>query len=317
MAWMVRVDTGERVPLLPVTRVGRAHDCDVRLRAAPDASRHHAVVRWLGDGWEVRDLGGRAGTRVNDVQLPPGGGHRVREGDHLWFGREVEWRLSSARPPRPVAIAADGRVTPAWAGAIVLPDVREPVVVVRWVRGRGIGEGGWVAGWERAGARRMACDAPGAVEVIHDGSRLRVDDTEWTFRLPPGPPPATPIAPDLADVGLRLWQGDDTRRIHAALRLAGGEVPLGERTHHQVLLTLARARFDARAAGDRDGGWVSPAAVVGPLGITEGAWYVFLWRIRLQLLSTGLVDPERLVQRRSTGELRIGTRHLDVPPSRA
>jgi pSer/pThr/pTyr-binding forkhead associated (FHA) protein len=43
--------------------IGRSTMCTLQIDAA-DVSKEHASLRWVGDGWELRDLGSRNGTFV-------------------------------------------------------------------------------------------------------------------------------------------------------------------------------------------------------------------------------------------------------------
>lgn len=57
---------GHRFELGKSLIIGREADCDVIIDSADkEASRRHAEVRRLGDGFVVTDLGSRNGTRVN------------------------------------------------------------------------------------------------------------------------------------------------------------------------------------------------------------------------------------------------------------
>lgn len=63
--------------------IGRSPECDLVL-SDPTVSRHHARLRRLPHGWELRDLGSTNGTRVNGwhVGLP----QQVHPGDVVSFG---------------------------------------------------------------------------------------------------------------------------------------------------------------------------------------------------------------------------------------
>ena len=87
-----------------VLTVGRSSRNTIHL---PDAtvSKQHAEILRQGDGWRVRDLGSRNGTRVNGVEatepIP------IRAGDAIEFGNVVGHVTSDreepggGRPPGP------------------------------------------------------------------------------------------------------------------------------------------------------------------------------------------------------------------------
>jgi hypothetical protein len=90
---------GPRVPVLALpadpgkpTTIGRSADCDCVV-ADPSVSRRHAQLRRRGDGWALRDLGSRNGTRLNGMRVT--GEIEVRAGDQISLGG-VRYRLGRA-----------------------------------------------------------------------------------------------------------------------------------------------------------------------------------------------------------------------------
>lgn len=78
------LETGERLPLLTTTTIGRDSDSDLVL-GDTFVSSEHATLVWNGRGWVLEDLGSTNGTRVNgdDVRRPMA----IKQGDVLEFGR--------------------------------------------------------------------------------------------------------------------------------------------------------------------------------------------------------------------------------------
>jgi hypothetical protein len=68
-----------------VTTIGRLDECDVVL-TDPGASRRHAEVRRMGDGYEIVDSGSTNGTAVNDELVHE---HALRPGDRITIGATV------------------------------------------------------------------------------------------------------------------------------------------------------------------------------------------------------------------------------------
>jgi hypothetical protein len=70
-------------PGSPTVRIGRGPGATLRL---PDesVSRAHAELRYVDDGWMLRDLGSMNGTYVNDLRITTT--VRVRPGDRVAFG---------------------------------------------------------------------------------------------------------------------------------------------------------------------------------------------------------------------------------------
>jgi hypothetical protein len=82
---------GAHLPLQPLTLVGRAADCQLRL-ADSFVSAHHARLRRREDGWYLEDLGSTNGTLLN--QQPLEGEARLGYGDVIGIG---QLRLKLAR----------------------------------------------------------------------------------------------------------------------------------------------------------------------------------------------------------------------------
>jgi pSer/pThr/pTyr-binding forkhead associated (FHA) protein len=61
-------DAGQRFPLKPNTRLGRAADNEIVLRD-PQVSRHQAVINLTGSEYVIADLGSANGTEVNGVRI--------------------------------------------------------------------------------------------------------------------------------------------------------------------------------------------------------------------------------------------------------
>jgi hypothetical protein len=83
-------------PGSPTVRIGRGPGATLRL---PDdsVSRHHAELRYVDDGWMLRDLGSMNGTCVNDLRITTT--VRVRPGDRVAFGA-VQFTLTWMDQPR-------------------------------------------------------------------------------------------------------------------------------------------------------------------------------------------------------------------------
>jgi pSer/pThr/pTyr-binding forkhead associated (FHA) protein len=76
---------GDRLPLLPVTTLGRALTNTVVL-ADSFASAEHARLTQRDDRWWLEDMDSRNGTFLNQVRLQPGRPVAVVEGDLLGVG---------------------------------------------------------------------------------------------------------------------------------------------------------------------------------------------------------------------------------------
>ena len=75
-----------------VISIGRAPGNDVVV-PEPSISKHHCDVVVGRDGWILRDLGSRNGTRVDGTPLEPHVAVPLRSGHHLELGTNVHFRF--------------------------------------------------------------------------------------------------------------------------------------------------------------------------------------------------------------------------------
>jgi FHA domain len=78
------LETGERMSLLSLSRVGRDNDNEIVLDDT-FVSSEHARLLWNGRGWVLQDLGSTNGTRHNGK--PVRNSVAIKTGDTLEFGR--------------------------------------------------------------------------------------------------------------------------------------------------------------------------------------------------------------------------------------
>ena len=82
---------GRSVELRERVIIGRLPECELPL-GDPNASRHHAEVRWDGRGYVVADLGSMNGTLLNGSPVTES---RLNPGDVITIGRtSIEVRLA-------------------------------------------------------------------------------------------------------------------------------------------------------------------------------------------------------------------------------
>ncbi|MCB9760598.1 MAG: FHA domain-containing protein [Alphaproteobacteria bacterium] len=301
MATLLQVDEGRQVTLLARHLVGRAPRCDLQLPSRR-VSGDHALLRWNGSVWVIRDLGSRNGTYVNGRRLSTGVDQPLAAGDTLRFSDQDGWKLQSAEAPLARAIADGGEAeVVAEAGMLALPSVDDPQVCVvhdgeRWVMERGDG---------------------GIVEEVHDGMRLEAGGVRWVLSLPQTLDRTLDGQgrPTLDNVGLRFAVSQDEEHVELWLERGDEELSLGARAHHYTLLTLARRRLEDAALHGPEQGWVYQDELLDMLRIDANILHQHLYRARRQLAGAGVADAGGIVQRRrGTGQLRIGVKRISVGP---
>src|SRR5580704_15322447 len=108
MATIRETSTGRTKLLEPEHLVGRASRCSLHINERY-VSAQHAIFRWSGRGWELKDLGSRNGTFLNGMRLQPAEEHPVRPGSQVSFGKpEQLWEVVDDSEPRTMVVPLDG-----------------------------------------------------------------------------------------------------------------------------------------------------------------------------------------------------------------
>ncbi|MEO0602551.1 MAG: FHA domain-containing protein [Myxococcota bacterium] len=276
--------------------VGRSPRADLVLDDRR-VSGEHAVIVWQ-RGWWVRDLGSRNGTFVAGRRLEAGAAESLATNTEVGFGAsDHHWILTDDQPPSPWA---EGPVVVHGTGEMLaLPDPERPTLTV----------------FRDARARWVAEDADGLREVA-DGDTVEVEDAVFVLRLPEAVP-GTLLGGGaaLGDLVLRFVVSHDEETTRLEVRGPAGTHDLGARSHHYLLLTLARARLAdvERAVPPETHGWLYQPELARGLGIDRALVNLHVYRARQQLLDLGVVDAAGLVERRpATEQLRLGTDRVEV-----
>lgn len=278
--------------------VGRSRRCDLVLTAR-DVSSEHAILEWSATHWQVRDLGSRNGTFVDDARVTPGARTPLVAGASLRFGAGPAWLLVDADPPCALAVAlADGARRLADAGYLALPGPDDPALAV----------------YQDADGRWLL-DQDGAVRPLDDREVVDAGGL-WRVHLPSAAAGTEEAGLVLTSrLRLRFAVSRDEETV-ALLALAGERrIDLQVRAHHYPLLLLARRRLADRAAGLRpdDQGWLRMDDLLAMLRTKEDHLGVAIHRARAQLARAGVADAAALVERRPGARmLRIGVTDIEL-----
>jgi pSer/pThr/pTyr-binding forkhead associated (FHA) protein len=102
--------TGAVFELLAETAIGRGAGSDLLLSSSK-TSKGHALVRWTGGAFLVRDKGSTNGTWLNQKRLTEGQDLPLGVGDVLEFGGQDEaWRCIDLAPPAGAPALATDRL---------------------------------------------------------------------------------------------------------------------------------------------------------------------------------------------------------------
>ncbi len=280
--------------------LGRFPQCDIRIDS-PKVSGHHARLHWVGDGWEIRDLGSRNGTYVDGRRLEPGGRLSIDTGALIMLGRHVaEFELVDASSPGAVAIDQQTHVAYfAERGLLALPGAQNPLVTIFMNS-----EGEWLV------------ESNELSRVVVDGEILELNGTRYRLELPnleAGTLQSGMGAPTLESIALSLAVTPDEEQVEVTVLIGGHAKRLPERRYHYLLVTLARAWIAEEGITPSMRGWVDREEICRGLEMDAMKLGVEIYRARKQFAELGIQGAAGLIERRTgTCEIRIGVPNVKV-----
>ena len=265
MAQILDTSTNLKYPVRAHHTLGRSAEKVDTAVAGDMVSRIHAALEWNGQNWSLRDLS-RNGTWLRDTRVSPKETVPLSVGEDLHFGHPggPAWQLVEDSPPRSLLVG----ITPDTATLelspyLFLPNDEEPRMVVTYSSERQC----WFRQSVTDSSRPEVEDALLHREVLTcadkqwrvfladsaDATKQQVqekqlDEFEFVFDL----------SLDEENTGLRL---EHQHRQQA--------VNLGERSHHYLLLHLARQRAveASRGLDQRSQGWIDSEQLARDLGV--------------------------------------------------
>ncbi|HET9957769.1 MAG TPA: FHA domain-containing protein [Polyangiaceae bacterium] len=280
--------------------VGRLASCSLVLDT-PFVSTTHALIRWQGDSWELRDLGSTNGTYIDGQRVAPGEAVRLSTGTLITFGHQSEtWEVCDVTPPGPALVPMDGS---------------EPLLLLDGVLAihDGNGEVQGTVFYESSGW---------VLEVEHEKSPLLPGQTftlagrEYRFDCPIGLA-ATQASTErpwyLDETTLVLTVSSDEEHVQLELKTRGTAKDLGERACFYLALVLGRRRIEDRESQAAEHGWLPLESLLKMVPDYTNLSHLNLdiFRLRRLLGQAGIQDAAGVIERRK-GQLRLGTDRIEL-----
>lgn len=267
-------------------------------------SKRHAILRFAGDRWEVRDLGSRNGTYVNGHPLKPGEDAPLHRGFRVAFGKvEQEWELTDDAPPSVMVVPLLGGDPVLLEGEMLaLPSPDDPRVTIY-----ANASGAWVL------------EQPESITEIANQQTFEVDKRFFRFSCPDRIS-KTSLADPLAELEvqhLHLLFSVSRDEEFVQLRVACGahQFDLGSRQHNYLLLTLARRRQSDLAENlpETACGWIYLEDLAHDPMMAPPQLNIDVFRIRKQFEALGVLDPAGVIERRPrTKQIRLGVARFSI-----
>lgn len=247
----------------------------------------HALVRWAGGRWELRDLGSRNGTYVDGEAVDQA---VLRAGAVLGFGSvEDPWDVVSVTAPGPVAIDEAGELIAADGGFLIVECADQAAAIWseggRWILEDHLGERHDAPDEVLVGGHRFELDLPQVQLGTVEAEPLRCASVAFHFLVPA----------NQEGIQLEILQ---RRRVLVSSTVAAVE----------LLYRLAALRDEQRALAPQERGWILTDDLVALLGYRNRKHLaVAIHRARRVAGQAGLTDASDIVQRDpTTDSVRFG-----------
>jgi hypothetical protein len=304
MATLREIATEQVQILEPEHFIGRTPTSALKLDQVY-ISAQHALLRWTGARWELKDLGSRNGTFLDGVRVEPGEEHPVRRGSRVAFGKlEHQWELIDESPPNVMVVPRDGGEPIVIEGELLaLPSSEDPRITIYR------SDGGWVL--ERAEESITPITNLQTFDVGNRVWRFCCPDSIWKTGLADG----AAIGFEVRYLQLAFSVSSDEETVHLQMTCGGRVVDMGSRSHNYLLVTLARRRLDDVAEGLSDAacGWIYQEELGRDPEMCPPQLNIDVFRIRKQFAAAGVPDAANIIERRPrTRQIRLGTSSVSV-----
>lgn len=303
MATLVNTQTQQLVRLRSQHIFGRhSGSCNTVLNQ-PAVSRLHATISYNGVYWLLQD-NSRNGTYINEQHFHLGNKQRLQTGDLICFGQRNGqiWRLLDETAPKSLLVPFDGNQADEQSDKVieleqllVLPDEMQPQVMLYTDQ-----DGHWL------------CEDNKGTRMLTTGQTVEVEQLQWYF-VDAEIIAVTKILddsnkPDLSEIKLTFIVSQNEEHVELEIDYQGCHYSLGDRTHHYLLLNLARNYLQDQQNDlhIRDVGWTDKSLMAQELGMSENHINIQLYRFRKHLseLAPEFALLQQIIERRK-GELRF------------
>lgn len=275
MARLLDNQNGQTIELLAQHIIGRHPSSANTVIVNPKVSRIHATISWDGEQWLVRDSSTN-GTFINGKRLIHEQEQVLAVGDHIGIVDKANdcFTVDSLESPACMLIPETaGTPLIILQNLVVLPNEQTPLLTL----------------YQDADGLWYCEDIDGKRNIIN-GSKIGVLDNIWRFIEASGCAATIGAVGQTDNDNITVYFNVSQNEEHVSLSVkVGAQVfDLGERSHHYLLLLLARQRLSDKAAGisESERGWVGKEALIKALGMEETHINIQIYRLRKQIVDT-------------------------------
>lgn len=313
MGYLRHIVTNTICPLQSHHTFGRRASIVDTLVDAPEISKIHTLFEWEMGSWHIKDLS-RNGTWLNNKKITPGRRITIQEGSiiSLLNKDKYTWRAEDISPPSNQLIAINETSMAISLDDIhLLPSDKNPLKVLQ----HSPKNDEWHLSDIYENGPTITNNS-----IVRHGDIIEIDRQYWVLSLLS----KDPLTNNLADKAnnINVYQlifnvSLDEECTHLSIyNLHDNEVvDLGDRSHHYLLMHLARQRcHDHHQRIDSDNqGWIITEILEKEIGLEISHINILIYRARKQIneLFDKKIDTASLIERKH-GRIRIGCENLFI-----
>ncbi len=270
----------------------------------PEASRLQASIQWNGSCWVLQDTSSN-GTFINGKLINGGVKKRLEQGNRIQFGAlsACEWVFINDEAPQCMLVPLETGSSPIELnGIVVLPNDDSPEITLYQSP-----NGDWV------------CENESGVTTLEAGLKISTKDNNWyfvsadTFDSTKKAEKHPKTISDLIEVNFIVSKNEE--HVSLSILFENILIDLGERTHHYLLLILARKRMADHQLGldKSEQGWIDKNLLSQQVGLDENYINIQIYRFRKQLIKArpSAMQLLQIIERRR-GELRFALTSVNI-----
>lgn len=288
MAILKALNNSTLIYLKPVHIFGRDPSVADSILDGESCSRMHCVIRWQTGLWYITDES-RNGCSINGERIKKGSGFNLSQGDILSIGNDEngQWLVECDKGPKPVLICQEQNRFIELQTLNILPDELNPECQILLQNDEWLYENGQ------------------DFQVIKDNFALKIAGLEWVFHpnhLVQETKYNYPIEKDIPKLTFNVSR--DEENIQLLFELDGKISDLGHKTHHYLLLEMARHQLEDSGASKKELGWISNDLLLNNMRIDSNHLNIQIYRAREAIRKCSSHWGQRLIERRR-GEIRL------------
>lgn len=306
MAFLRNMQTNQLLYLLSHHTFGRRSSVVDTLMSAPEISKIHAVIKWDGEHWNISSLG-RNGSWLDKDLLTLGDNYRLKVGQVFYFANlsSQSWRVENLDAPQNLLIGLSGQSeTEVLTPYHLIPNQETPAGAIYLCNQ----QDHWVL---EDYTQQSDSHHEHSQRVLENNDVISLGHFQWQILLHDEPQPTVDLMKDNVDVSDCQFLFEvslDEEHTELTLQYQHETVRLGERSHHYLLLYLARLKHEhaQRGIDYNNQGWVNNEQVARDLGLDIGHINIQIFRARKQISEAlpNILGVTQLLQRRR-GEVRF------------